>query len=610
MKRRIFIPCCFCLCALLFTADRARGQWRLIDDFEDGDIDGWTVYDYTAGTPYGPSRFSVVNGAFEISNGLGQGEVHPIPNALDALYAVWEPSSDPIYQHGFLRTKLRTLEATGGPDIVLRSMGAGLDGYEFNLRSYVDAIVIERISNGGAAQVGRANSIRFDPGQDWIVEVGAVGPRLSFKAWEADEDEPQSPQVIIRDTMFTGGRFGLGIFQAGTSAQDFGRNQPFGVRYDNVMFRPAAMWSSTSGGNWSTAANWWGNVPNTAGIQAMFDASISAPTTVTLDVPITLGQIDFNNQFSYTLAGAHPLTFDAAEGDVQINVARGAHRVDVPVTITDNATVNVAPATSGLSLSNDLEAIGLTKVGAGTLTVNQFSARGLSINAGAVAIAGNGTDTDVPASVVQALSIAGGATPTAKLDLMDQAAIINYNGASPIAAIREQIVAGRGGSGLGKTWNGQGITSSAAATANATEPESRSIGYADNSALPLGPYSTFRGQPVDDTSLLMAFTRTGDANLDGVVNDADVTIVSATYAPGVPQPHWALGDFDYNGFVDDADVTLLSALYDPSAPPLLAATAATGGIAAVPEPAALALGVTGLLILYPLVRRKKPRRFG
>jgi hypothetical protein len=53
-----------------------------------------------------------------------------------------------------------------------------------------------------------------------------------------------------------------------------------------------------------------------------------------------------------------------------------------------------------------------------------------------------------------------------------------------------------------------------------------------------------------------------------VVNDDDVTIVGATYAPGVPQPSWALGDFDYNGFVDDDDVTLLGALYDPSAPPL------------------------------------------
>jgi hypothetical protein len=59
----------------------------------------------------------------------------------------------------------------------------------------------------------------------------------------------------------------------------------------------------------------------------------------------------------------------------------------------------------------------------------------------------------------------------------------------------------------------------------------------------------------------MTFTVTGDANLDGKVGDDDVTIAGATYAPGVAQPHWALGDFDYNGFVDDDDVTLLGALF-------------------------------------------------
>jgi hypothetical protein len=84
-----------------------------------------------------------------------------------------------------------------------------------------------------------------------------------------------------------------------------------------------------------------------------------------------------------------------------------------------------------------------------------------------------------------------------------------------------------------------------------------SIGYAVNGQLPLGAYSEFRGQSVDASSVLMRFTRTGDANLDGVVNNNDVTIVGANYAPGFAKPRWDLGDFDYNGFVDNDDVTLL-----------------------------------------------------
>jgi hypothetical protein len=54
------------------------------------------------------------------------------------------------------------------------------------------------------------------------------------------------------------------------------------------------------------------------------------------------------------------------------------------------------------------------------------------------------------------------------------------------------------------------------------------------------------------------------------------------YAPGTANAAWANGDFDYNGFVDDDDVTLLGALYAPGDAPLPAP--AIGGVAAVPEP--------------------------
>jgi hypothetical protein len=165
--------------------------------------------------------------------------------------------------------------------------------------------------------------------------------------------------------------------------------------------------------------------------------------------------------------------------------------------------------------------------------------------------------------------------------------------------VRAQILSGRGGPGPGGKWTGTGITSSTAEMANQAQPDSRSLGYADNASLPLGPRTTFHGAAVDGTSVLIAFTRTGDANLDGVVNDDDVTIVGATYAPGVPQPSWALGDFDYNGLVDDDDVTLVGAFYDPSAPPLINPPAEPGAmddgnaIAAVPEPGAWVLAVCG-----------------
>jgi subtilisin-like proprotein convertase family protein len=173
---------------------------------------------------------------------------------------------------------------------------------------------------------------------------------------------------------------------------------------------------------------------------------------------------------------------------------------------------------------------------------------------------------DGGASLITALTIAPGAT----LDIGNDALVVDYSGASPATAIRERIVSGRGATGLGASWTGKGITSSAVAAANLLDPESRSIAFAENAALPLGAYTTFRGQPVDNTAVLIAFTRTADANLDGLVNDDDVTILGASYAPAASNTLWALGDFDYNGLVDDDDVTLLGAFYNPSTTPLAA----------------------------------------
>jgi uncharacterized protein YkwD len=163
-------------------------------------------------------------------------------------------------------------------------------------------------------------------------------------------------------------------------------------------------------------------------------------------------------------------------------------------------------------------------------------------------------------SVVTSLTLAS----TAVVDIGDNAMVINYGGASPVATVRARILAGRGGPGLGASWTGAGITSSTVAQANAANAEAWSIGYSENAALPLGPYANFGGVAVDATSILIAPTRTGDANLDGLVNDDDVTIVGATFAPTVAQAHWAMGDFDYNGFVGDDDVTLLGVFHQPA----------------------------------------------
>jgi hypothetical protein len=300
----------------------------------------------------------------------------------------------------------------------------------------------------------------------------------------------------------------------------------------------------------------------------------------------------------------------------------GAGTMTTPV-VAEQGTINVPNLTQDLTLNGSvtITASGLLHkngpgqlnlrgpVSGGTFFASQGITESSAVKLGSLAI-GESQSTfrlrpSSGTSVINILTILDNNGPTGKLDISNNAAILDYSGSSPTEAVRQQILNGRGGAGFGATWEGSGITSSIAALANQVSAEARAIGYAENASLALGPYTAFRGEPVDDSALLIAYTRTGDANLDGVVNDDDVTIVGATYAPGVPKPAWALGDFDYNGFVDDDDVTLLGAFYDPNAAPLSIAdivAASTPGRGSVPEPCTLALVVVAALSSVALVK--------
>jgi hypothetical protein len=175
-------------------------------------------------------------------------------------------------------------------------------------------------------------------------------------------------------------------------------------------------------------------------------------------------------------------------------------------------------------------------------------------------------------------------------------------------------VKGRGGTDFaGGDWNGTGgIASFSASSAGGGDDISFALGYVDNSFLPnlgLSSYTSFGGQTVDGSSVLIRYTKGADVNLDGLINGDDVTIVGADLNGG-GTGEWFLGDFDYDGICDSDDVTVLGALYDPTAPPLssaelsarfggeFAAAFERGRAMAVPEPSALAmLGLGGLSLL-------------
>ena len=119
----------------------------------------------------------------------------------------------------------------------------------------------------------------------------------------------------------------------------------------------------------------------------------------------------------------------------------------------------------------------------------------------------------------------------------------------------------------------------------------QALGYADNATL---GRSVFAGQSVDATSLLVAYTYTGDANLDGTVNALDFNAVASNFG-AVSGMVWTNGDFNYDGIVNTQDFTSMAANFGlvMSASPGPLATSGT----LVPEPASLLMVIgAGLAI--------------
>jgi hypothetical protein len=99
--------------------------------------------------------------------------------------------------------------------------------------------------------------------------------------------------------------------------------------------------------------------------------------------------------------------------------------------------VNVVQAASTMTLSGDIS-VGTTtlqtiKNGAGTLAMKNVRMAAATINAGTLGILANGTNAG--ASKVGTLTVAGGATPTAALDLNDNDIVISSPGAGTISSL-------------------------------------------------------------------------------------------------------------------------------------------------------------------------------
>jgi autotransporter-associated beta strand protein len=269
------------------------------------------------------------------------------------------------------------------------------------------------------------------------------------------------------------------------------------------------------------------------------------------------------------------------------------------VTVNNSSGSYTITGTGGIS-----GATSLTKMGSQRLTlatVNNYSG-GTVVDGGVLELAINGAlpaastltiaagaevvaDANTGLMILNSLNLdpAGTGTAAGLLDLTNNGLVIeNGNLATLTADIRA------GANAL--SWNGSaGITS---ATAASDSTHLTAVGAATG-------LTTFEGTSVSASDVLLRYTYFGDANLDGVVDGSDYSLIDNGYLNRLTG--WQNGDFNYDGIVDGSDYTLIDNTFNTQGAALTSAVVTSK--VAVPEP--VGVGMIGIVGLAMQTRRRR-----
>jgi autotransporter-associated beta strand protein len=391
-----------------------------------------------------------------------------------------------------------------------------------------------------------------------------------------------------------------------------------GVYVDGQLVYQAA-------GGWTGGFSWVGfydpgGTTNVAGYVDDMLVDQNGPTTITGNNCVGPGdgqtwdnlQQNFNDGPGTTYADGEAVLFNDQNN--------GHYAVTLNSTVNPN---NVAFYNSlgnyTLSGTGSIAGTGvLAKYGTGTATISTVNiyTGGTSVSAGklifaapgalpngAVAITGGTLQLapNVGLAQMTSLSISG----SGMLDVNNNEVILSYTGASPVTTIAGYLASGFNNG----NWNGPGIMSTAAQSL--TNGLHYGLGYADGADGVVAGLSS--GQ------IEIKYTLLGDANLDGVVNGSDFSILAANFGTGAT--NWDQGNFLYGSSVNGSDFSALAANFgqgDSGAATRISASDLTAldafalanglPLPILPEPASL--GLVSLCGLALNVRRRRRGSYG
>lgn len=221
---------CLATLSIAMLTVTTQAQTIMTDTFSGPDDEGWMHLDTSVGQPWGPGSYKVISGCYRLEGG---GPVPPGDPLGSPLISLWEGSSDPVFSNGFLRATMRADSPGTTTSVIMRANPATFSGYLLYGNTATGMrFAVCRFDNGVQTDTSWIDGIVFEAGQDWWVELGAVGDQISGKVWKVGDPEPPTPQVEFADSTYSSGMFGL---SAGLGP-DATEPATVGGTFDNVSF--------------------------------------------------------------------------------------------------------------------------------------------------------------------------------------------------------------------------------------------------------------------------------------------------------------------------------------------------------------------------------------
>ncbi len=567
----------------------------------------------TASSGTAPTYSSDVSAPIIPQTGLNNAVSMQFTGARD-VYSDGKDINYPIISNGFTLEASFKLSSVGGAyQCIVGKDGqpvssSSLAPLEFKVRGDNSKLQIEILDGSGAdKQVSSQGTI--SPNQWYHAAAVDTGSSLSLYLDSGDGSGyvlQGSTQLSValdrrqrqRRTPWSIGR---GMFN-NTPADWINGGEVDEVRLSNTALSPSSFlfapatgrWNVDTDGAWSSPANWQNGIPRVAGATANLSDAISATRTITVDVPVTVGTLNFDNANGYLVNGSQTITIDMGSNNPgAINVLSGSHVVSVPVAFARDTTVSVTNTSDTLKLTSSLSASGvtLTKQGSGTLEVASLTADGVNINAGKLRFTPSG-GTSALNQLGQINISNGGALDLGDNKLITATSVGQWNGTA-YDGVTGMIQSGRNGG----TWTGSGIVTSLTAALGSTSLTTIAVAVAGDIQK-----SSLGDVPVRPGTVLVMYTYAGDANLSGSINGDDYFRIDYGFANHLTG--YENGDFNYDGVVNADDYFIIDKNYVRQGTPFSAGSILTG-VSTTPEPAVTGIMVTGLCAMRRRRRRSR-----